>query len=110
MTLVYAHPTPLILVVLGVPHNPRAGVAALRCSTGSSSRLPLGPGPAIRADAAKCTFSSRIGRGALPAILSQGVWRRELLSETVGLHCRRTVPAAEDEAVVGGHGQRLKGG
>src|SRR5690554_5145378 len=40
-------------------------------------------------------------------VLLRRVGRRELLGEPVGLHCRRIVPTAEDEAVVRAQGQRL---
>ena len=33
------------------------------------------------------------------AVLLRGVGRREFLCEPVGLHCRRIVPTAENEAV-----------
>src|SRR5690554_2854352 len=70
--LVSAHPTPLIMDVLGVPHSPTTDVAALRCNTGSSGRLPLGPGPTIRTDAARCILPSMIGRSARPARFAPG--------------------------------------
>lgn len=70
--LVSAHPTPLMPDVLGVPHSPTTDVAALRCNTGSSGRLPLGPGPTIRTDAARCILPSMIGRSARPARFAPG--------------------------------------
>ena len=41
------------------------------------------------------------------SVLLRCVGRREFLGEPVGLHRRRIVPTAEDEAVVGAQGQRL---
>ena len=40
-------------------------------------------------------------------VLLRRVGRREFLGEPVGLHRRRIVPTAENEAVVGAQGQRL---